>query len=166
MQELNARRQGLVAKNLGIAGSIAQRYRGQGVDVDDLRQEAKLGLCRAALTFDFRRRVKFGSYAKFWIHKYLLAMIAESRAFPVLIDFQPDDLVGEDPAPDQDERMLTRLWDAIEGLPVDDRSILVGRFLRGWTVEETQTKCRVSAHLIRRSLDKSMNRLSDTLRIA
>lgn len=53
----------LVYGNLGIARSIAMRYRNRGVPVEDLEQVARMGLVKAAQNFDPTRRNDFLAYA-------------------------------------------------------------------------------------------------------
>lgn len=49
--------------NLGIARSIAMRFRGRGVEADDLDQVASLGLVKAALSYDPVTETPFLAYA-------------------------------------------------------------------------------------------------------
>jgi len=61
----------LVESNLRFAMYMANRYRREGVDVDDLIQEANIGLMLAARHFDPGRGVRFTSYAGWWIEAQL-----------------------------------------------------------------------------------------------
>lgn len=49
--------------NLGIARSIAMRFRGRGVEADDLDQVASLGLVKAAHSYDTTTGTPFLAYA-------------------------------------------------------------------------------------------------------
>lgn len=53
----------LVETNIGVARSIARRYRNRGIDLDDLEQVALLGLTKAAQRFDASAGHDFLSYA-------------------------------------------------------------------------------------------------------
>lgn len=53
----------LVETNIGVARSIARRYRNRGIDLDDLEQVALLGLTKAAQRFDAAAGHDFLSYA-------------------------------------------------------------------------------------------------------
>lgn len=53
----------LVEANLGVARALARRYRGRGVEVDDLEQVAMLALVRAARRFDPANGTAFSTYA-------------------------------------------------------------------------------------------------------
>ena len=53
----------LIEANLGVARSMAARYRNRGIDLDDLEQVALVGLTKAARRFDPAAGHDFMSYA-------------------------------------------------------------------------------------------------------
>ncbi len=57
----------LINSNLRLVIKFARRYQGHGLPLQDLVQEAMLGLIRAAEKFDWRRGYKFSTYAVLWI---------------------------------------------------------------------------------------------------
>lgn len=61
--------QTLVTHNIRLVFSIARRYQGAGMPLDDLVQEGVIGLIRAAEKFDWRRGFKFSTYATWWIRQ-------------------------------------------------------------------------------------------------
>jgi hypothetical protein len=56
-------KQRMVQCNMRLVVSIARRYHGVGVNVQDLVQEGSLGLARAAEKFDPKKGFKFSTYA-------------------------------------------------------------------------------------------------------
>ena len=63
----NTARDELVNNNVRLVISVANKYQGSGVPLDDLIQEANIGLLHAAERYDYRRGLKFSSYATWWI---------------------------------------------------------------------------------------------------
>ncbi len=64
-----AARNRLVLANLGLVISIARRFQGRGLALDDLIGEGNLGLIRAAEGFDPGYGVRFCTYADYWIRE-------------------------------------------------------------------------------------------------
>ena len=59
----------LVEANLALVDRIAARYRTYGIPHGDLVQHGNLGLIRAADKFDWRKNVRFRTYAEWWIRQ-------------------------------------------------------------------------------------------------
>jgi RNA polymerase sigma factor (sigma-70 family) len=69
----------LVLQNLGLARWVAGRFKGHGVDLDDLLQEANLALIKAAKAYDPSRGIKFSTYAARAIRYELIDVIADGQ---------------------------------------------------------------------------------------
>jgi RNA polymerase sigma-B factor len=54
----------MIESHLPLAKSVARRYAGRGVELDDLVQVAAVGLVKAADRFDVRRGVSFSTFAE------------------------------------------------------------------------------------------------------
>jgi RNA polymerase sigma-B factor len=59
-----ADRESLIESHLPLAKSVARRYVGRGVELDDLVQVAAVGLVKAANRFDTRRGASFSAFAE------------------------------------------------------------------------------------------------------
>lgn len=56
-------RQKMIEENLGLVHSCAHRFKGRGIEYDDLFQAGCMGLVKACDAFDFSRGVRFSTYA-------------------------------------------------------------------------------------------------------
>lgn len=72
-------RDALVEGHLALVHFCAGRYRGRGVDHDDLVGVGWLGLLRAAELWDPSRGARFSSYASLWIRALMRRAIDEER---------------------------------------------------------------------------------------
>jgi RNA polymerase primary sigma factor len=69
--------QKLVESNLRFVVKIANRFSGAGPSLLDLINEGNIGLLQAARRFDPARKVKFISYAVWWIRQAIMQTLAE-----------------------------------------------------------------------------------------
>jgi len=63
---------------LHVVLTTVNRYRGLGVDAADLIQEGNASLFQAIEGFDWRRDVRFRTYAQYWVHQAVLKMLYNS----------------------------------------------------------------------------------------
>lgn len=75
--DLSARNE-LVEHNLKLVVSIAAKYRGNGLDMDDLIQSGNLGLLTAAERYDPDRGFRFTTFAVHWICQYIRREISDT----------------------------------------------------------------------------------------
>jgi len=72
-------RQQFLESNLKLVISVARRYQGQGLALEDLIQEGNIGLIRAVERFDYRRGFKFSTYATWWIRQAITRALADKK---------------------------------------------------------------------------------------
>ncbi len=65
----------LIQEGLRYVPAVARRYLGNGPDLDELIAAGQLGLVQAALRFEPQHKIKFTTYADWWIRKAILEAI-------------------------------------------------------------------------------------------
>jgi RNA polymerase primary sigma factor len=70
-------RERMVLCNLRLVMSIARRFIGRGVDLEDLIEEGNTGLITAVERFDPERGFRFSTYAAWWIRQAIATAVAE-----------------------------------------------------------------------------------------
>jgi len=69
----------LIECNLRLVVKIAMEYTVPEITVLDLIQEGNLGLIKAAGKYDFRKNVRFSTYASWWIKQAIMRAISNKR---------------------------------------------------------------------------------------
>ena len=79
----------LTEGNLRLVVKLANAYRECNVDMEDIVSEGNIGLMTAARRFDYRKGVKFSTYAMWWIKQRMkLLLVNKGRIirFPVAMN--------------------------------------------------------------------------------
>jgi len=69
----------MVNSNLRLVIRIAGLFNVPGIPILDLIQEGNIGLIHAAEKFDYRKNVRFCTYASWWIRQFISRFIAKRR---------------------------------------------------------------------------------------
>ena len=72
-------RQKLITANLRLVVRIAKKYMTPDVSLLDLIQEGNLGLIKAATKYDYRKNVRFSTYASWWIKQAIVRALSNKR---------------------------------------------------------------------------------------
>ena len=74
-----AARQRMITANLRLVVRIAKKYMTSDVSLLDLIQEGNLGLIKAASKYDYRKNVRFSTYASWWIKQAIVRALSNKR---------------------------------------------------------------------------------------
>lgn len=107
----------LINANLKYACTIANTYRGKGVDFSELISEANSGLIESIEKFDLSKDVKLITYAKWWIMQRLNLCI--TNKFKHVASELPSDH-QEQIATDSDDKSEVSINKEYEALVADD----------------------------------------------
>ena len=72
-------KQRLIESNLRLVVKIAKGYVTPDVQFLDLIQEGNLGLIKAASKYDYRKKVRFSTYAAWWIKQSIVRSLSNKR---------------------------------------------------------------------------------------
>ncbi len=76
-RQMNDQQRELVVRAMGYADSIAAKYQHKGIPLDDLRQEARLALCYAAMRFSPENDCELSTYSTLFINGWLCKFIMQ-----------------------------------------------------------------------------------------
>jgi RNA polymerase primary sigma factor len=68
----------LLEGNLRFVITVSKQYQNQGLDLSDLIAEGNLGLMKAIENFDWSKRLRFISYAVWWVRQSILQSLNEN----------------------------------------------------------------------------------------
>jgi RNA polymerase primary sigma factor len=69
-------REELLNANVRLVASVARRYMGRGLPLEDLMQEGMIGLIRAIEKYNYRKGYRFSTYATHWIRQAVSRALA------------------------------------------------------------------------------------------
>jgi RNA polymerase primary sigma factor len=62
----------LVTANLGLVVHVASKYQNKGISYEDLISDGNVGLMKAATKWRYKRKIRFSTYAYFWIKRQII----------------------------------------------------------------------------------------------
>ena len=66
----------MITHNIRLALSVANQYRKTGLNMEDISQEANVGLIKAVDRYDWRKGFRFSTYAVWWIKQSIRRFIS------------------------------------------------------------------------------------------
>lgn len=67
----------IIMNNIPLVNSIAKKYVGKGLELEDLIQEGIIGLMTAYDKYDNKYDVKFSTYATYWVRQSISRAVAD-----------------------------------------------------------------------------------------
>jgi RNA polymerase sigma factor (sigma-70 family) len=125
-------RERVVEENLRLAYYLARRAKrrvGELIELEDLEQEAALGLMVAAQNYDPKENpdVPFGAFAQLWVIRYLAELIQSTQRASLELCLTADVVDLSSGAPGS-ERLAIEVWETVAKLPRRERLMVVRRF--------------------------------------
>ena len=77
LNEHNNARKELAAANMRLVVSVARKHRNRGLSFLDLIQEGNTGLMNSIDRYEYRRGLRFSTYATWWIRQAMVRAILE-----------------------------------------------------------------------------------------
>ncbi len=69
----------MASANLRLVVAVGRKFTATGVPLLDIIQEGNAGLMRAVAKFDYRRDIRFSTYATLWIRQAILSMLPNAN---------------------------------------------------------------------------------------
>ncbi len=82
----------LVESNLRLVVKIAKPYVSKEMSFLDVIQEGNLGLMKAAEKYDYRKNVRFSTYAAWWIRQAIVRAISNKRR-PIRLPHRKEEII-------------------------------------------------------------------------
>ncbi|GGR64636.1 RNA polymerase sigma-B factor [Nocardioides luteus] len=164
---MNTTYEDLVVRHLPVARSLAARYAGRGIEVDDLRQAARMGLVKAAVRYN-PERGEFLSYAVPMAKGEVKRCFRElSRSVrPERLDDDGTESATEigEPDPGFDRAEARIIVDHAMGrLSVSDREIVQLRYVEGLSQAEIGARIGATQAQVSRALARILRSMREAV---
>ena len=174
------RRSAFIEQNLGLVHACAGRFRGRGIEYDDLYSAGCMGLVKATDGFDEGRGVCFSTYAVPVIlgeikklaeelgesvENITLAIQAAQPALSLTPEGENSDRQIDIPVESPEEELADKigLAEVLESLPEEDRLLIRLRFYANRTQSETAKVLHTTQVQISRRERKILRKMRERL---
>lgn len=154
----------IVNENTPLAYGIAKRYANRGLSLEDLRQEALIGVMLAARHYDPGQGASFPSYAVYWIKKQLIQAIGREnlgslQAGELKQDHPDEQAAVETPS---DSGISCQLPDT---MPAIERRIILQSYERSLTLKEISRNLGISVERVKQLRGRALRRIKSSVSI-
>ncbi len=140
----------LIESNLRLVVKIAKPYVSREMSFLDVIQEGNLGLMKAAEKYDFRKNVRFSTYAAWWIRQAIVRAISNKKR-PIRLPHRKEETL---------RKIKQAYYTLSQSFMREPNYEEIGIEL-GMSADEVETILQISGDVI--SLDAEMNEDSGTL---
>lgn len=165
-RRLTDERRQLVENYYAYAVHLSRRFaplaRSRSIPLEDLQQEACLGLCEAALRFNKNVKVDFMTYAYMWCYKYIIATIRKQFInADEDMEFLPDIIADDD---QEEARAKVRKMMSV----LNEKECAVIRLIYGFdgdclNFSDVAQKLHLSPGRVHALYDNAMNKMEHTI---
>jgi len=166
----------LVMSNIGLAMKMARSHMGYGLDFQELLSEGNISLMKAIEKFDYKRGVRFSTYASWAIIKNYARMIPEEnlqRGRFLTGREEIIEMTGREGEPFEENREILsefkkKIGEILGALSKRERYIIVHRFgleeeAGPQTLEEIGQLFNLSRERVRQIEKKALDKLKDLM---
>ncbi|MBN2830396.1 MAG: sigma-70 family RNA polymerase sigma factor [Candidatus Cloacimonetes bacterium] len=149
----------LVSNYMPLVRKIAAKYNGYGIPYEDIVQEGLIGLIEASKVFRESENVNFGTYASFWIKKYIITALNKETASSMHAIKISDTFDADMEAPiEYDEQELPSDYFP-EDFPEIEKIILIDSFIHKKPLQLIAEKLGISREKARQIRNKAARRI-------
>jgi RNA polymerase primary sigma factor len=148
----NAARERLINANLRFVISVAKKYQGRGLPLEDLISEGNMGLLNAVKHFDVEKGYRFITYAVWWIRQAIIKAVQEKGRMIRLPSNKANELIKID--------KVRQTIQTKSSIPSDQDIHEIAAYLE-MPLEKAEGLMRISQDVV--YLDDKVSNYNDTL---
>lgn len=137
-----------------LAYGVCKSYQNYGIPLEDLRQEALIGLLKAYERFDPTKGTQFSTYAVYWIKKQVLqALDQESEGSSYIENY------AEHNPPESNPEKVSERLQLPEDMPEREAQVLRLSYEKKLTIKEIAQRLQISNEQTKQLRSKALRRI-------
>jgi len=141
-----------------LAYSICNQYKNAGLPLEDLQQEALLGLLEAANSYDATKGAKFSTYAVWHIKKRILSALKKEMAHSLQAETFEDNQIAVN---NEEVHIRSSDWEKIipSDMPSLEAKIILLSYQEGLTLKEIAKNLDLTVERVKQIRNKAIRRI-------
>lgn len=144
-----------------LAYGVCKTYQNYGMPLEDLRQEALIGLLMAYERFDPSKGTQFSTYAVYWIKKQILQALDQEFVGSSFIE----NYAEHNPPENNPEKVSERLK-LPEDMPEREAQVLRLSYEKKLTIKEIAQRLKISNEQTKQLRSKALRRFKSHFRMS